>query len=84
MPRIIRPFGQLSADNRLGSFPVTGPTVAAQSGVSVKNATRAVEFLKTAAPYELGLCEPFPFGMMYPVYLRGQSYLVARQDGKVK
>ena len=44
-----------------------------------KNAARALEHLKTAGPYELALCEPFPFGMMYPVYLRGQGYLLARQ-----
>jgi eukaryotic-like serine/threonine-protein kinase len=55
------------------------PTIRAAIQFNAKNATGTVELLKTAAPYELALCEPFPFGMMYPVYLRGQAYLVARQ-----
>jgi len=55
------------------------PAIRAAIELNAKNTTKAVELLKTAAPYELGTCEPFPFGMMYPVYLRGQGYLVARQ-----
>ena len=33
-----------------------------------------------SAPYELGQCEPFQVGMLYPIYLRGQAYLLARQS----
>jgi eukaryotic-like serine/threonine-protein kinase len=55
------------------------PAIRAAIELNAKNATGTVELLKTAAPYELGLCEPFPFGMMYPVYLRGQGYLAAHQ-----
>jgi tetratricopeptide (TPR) repeat protein len=54
------------------------PSTRAAIELNAKNATRAVELLKTAAPYELGQCEPFQFGMMYPAYLRGQAYLLAR------
>ncbi len=53
------------------------PATRAAIELNAKNATRAVELLKTAAPYELGQCEPFQFGMMYPAYLRGQAYLLA-------
>jgi eukaryotic-like serine/threonine-protein kinase len=38
-----------------------------------------VEILKTAAPYELGQPPPFQLGPMYPVYLRGESFLLAHQ-----
>jgi len=47
--------------------------------LNAKNGPKAVELLRAAAPYELGQCEPFQLGMMYPVYLRGQAYLFARQ-----
>src|SRR5215469_360492 len=47
--------------------------------LNVKNGPKAVELLRTAAPYELGQCEPFQVGMMYPVYVRGQAYLLAGQ-----
>jgi len=47
--------------------------------LNAKNGPKAVELLRTAAPYELGQCEPFQLGMMYPVYLRGQAYFFARQ-----
>jgi len=45
----------------------------------VKNPTRAIEDLQRASPYELGQCEPFQLGMLYPIYLRGQAYLLTRQ-----
>ena len=44
-----------------------------------KNARAAIEIVESAAPYELGQCEPFQLGMMYPVYLRGEAYLNARR-----
>jgi hypothetical protein len=55
------------------------PAILAAIELNATNPAEAMEFLKTAAPYELGLCEPFQLGMMYPVYLRGQAYLLARQ-----
>jgi hypothetical protein len=55
------------------------PSIRAAVELNAKNPTNAVEILKTAAPYELGQCQPFQVGMMYPVYLRGQAYLLARQ-----
>jgi tetratricopeptide (TPR) repeat protein/tRNA A-37 threonylcarbamoyl transferase component Bud32 len=74
------------ADNLNREFPqdtpVQGywlPAIRAAIELNAKNPTKAVEFLKTAAPYELGQCEPFQLGMLYPVYIRGQAYLQARQ-----
>jgi hypothetical protein len=55
------------------------PAIRAAIELNKKNAAKTVELLKGAEPYELSLCEPFTFGMMYPVYLRGQAYLLAAQ-----
>ena len=53
------------------------PAIRAAIELNAKNAVGAVELLKTAAPYELGQCEPFQVGMLYPIYLRGQAHLLA-------
>jgi eukaryotic-like serine/threonine-protein kinase len=55
------------------------PAIRAAIELNAKNPAKAMELLKTAAPYELGQCEPFQLGMLYPVYLRGQAYLLAHQ-----
>jgi len=55
------------------------PAIQAAIELNAKNPAKALELLKTATPYEQGQCESFKLGMMYPVYLRGQAYLLARQ-----
>jgi tetratricopeptide (TPR) repeat protein len=55
------------------------PSIRAAIEISAREPAKAIELLKTAAPYELAQCEPFTVGMMYPVYLRGQAFLQARQ-----
>jgi Flp pilus assembly protein TadD len=55
------------------------PSIRAAIELNLKNLTQAVEILQTATPYELAQCEPFQLGMLYPIYLRGQAYLRARQ-----
>jgi eukaryotic-like serine/threonine-protein kinase len=55
------------------------PSIRAAIELNAKNSAKAAEILKTAAPFELGQCQPFQLGMMYPVYLRGQAYLLAHQ-----
>jgi serine/threonine protein kinase/Flp pilus assembly protein TadD len=55
------------------------PSIRAAIELNGKKAAAALELLKPAATYELGQCEPFQVGMMYPAYLRGQAYLLARQ-----
>jgi len=55
------------------------PSIRAAIELHTKNGARAVEMLRTAAPYELGQSQPLSVGTMCPVYLRAQAYLQARQ-----
>jgi hypothetical protein len=46
---------------------------------------KAIEALQAAAPYELGVPLSWfngTFGQLYPVYVRGQAYLAARQGSR--
>jgi eukaryotic-like serine/threonine-protein kinase len=47
-----------------------------QSAIQLRqgNPAKAVSLLEVAAPYELG--NPSPFGNLYPIYVRGQAYLL--------
>lgn len=49
------------------------------SGSASKDAVKAIGALVVAAPYELGNPVQTPDFNLYPVYLRGQAYLAARQ-----
>jgi len=55
------------------------PSIQAAIELTRNNPAKAVELLRPATAYELG--QPFGsyFGMMYPVYLRGQAYLQMRK-----
>jgi len=57
------------------------PTIRAAIEINRQNPEKAIEILQTAAPYELG--NPSPQAgvgaTLYPVYLRGQAYLLLRQ-----
>src|SRR5215469_6223802 len=55
------------------------PSIRAAIEIDRKDSTAALKILEAAAPYELGQCEPLLVGMLYPIYLRGQAYLLARQ-----
>jgi eukaryotic-like serine/threonine-protein kinase len=56
------------------------PTIYAQIALFDGDTSRAIEFLRAATPYELGLAASSNYSTyMYPVYVRGQSYLAARQ-----
>ena len=59
------------------------PTLRAQLALDRQDSKSAIEALTAAAPYELG--EPgqafFAFLNLYPVYVRGEAYLAARQGG---
>jgi eukaryotic-like serine/threonine-protein kinase len=50
------------------------PTLRAQLALSGNDPSRAVEVLQAAAPYELSSS-----GALYPVYVRGESYLAAHR-----
>jgi eukaryotic-like serine/threonine-protein kinase len=52
------------------------PTLRAQLALSRNNASKAIQALQAAAPYELGdPTEAFTFLSLYPVYVRGKAYL---------
>jgi len=56
------------------------PTIYAQIALNDGDPARAIEFLRAAAPYELGLAGTSNFSTyLYPVYVRGQAYLAAHQ-----
>ena len=54
-----------------------GQVTAIQSG----SPTKAVEALAPGAPYELGYPAQSVAIALYPVYLRGEAYLAAHQEG---
>ena len=57
------------------------PTIRAAIELNRKAPAKAIEILRVAAPYELGYPVPQSGGgaMLYPVYLRGQAYLLLHQ-----
>jgi eukaryotic-like serine/threonine-protein kinase len=60
------------------------PTLHAKLAVNRGNAAEAIEALKAATPYELGGSTncPFNWTVMYPVFVRGEAYLAARQGSE--
>jgi tetratricopeptide (TPR) repeat protein len=53
------------------------PAIKAAIELSANDTARSLVLLEAAAPYELGEPEQFQFGTLYPLYLRGQTYLLA-------
>ena len=58
------------------------PAIRASIELERKNADKSVELLQAAIPYEFADPPPFAAGTMYPAYLRGQAYLVARKGAE--
>jgi serine/threonine protein kinase/tetratricopeptide (TPR) repeat protein len=60
------------------------PTLRAKLSISRGNASEAVETLRVAGPTELGQTKFSTYGwnVMYPVYLRAEAYLAARQGSE--
>ena len=60
------------------------PTIRAKLAVSKGNAPEAIENLRVGAPYELGQTTASPYGWnaLYPVYVRGEAYLVGQQGAE--
>jgi len=54
------------------------PTINAAIQLQANHPTAALMELETAAPYELGHLPPMQTGTLYPAYLRGQAYLLAK------
>ena len=55
------------------------PTLRAQLALERKNPSDAVKILEAAGPYELGHPDT---GALYPVFVRGEAYLAARQGSQ--
>ncbi len=57
------------------------PTLRAKLAVNRGKSTEALESLRTAAPYELGMTTSSVYGWtaLYPAFVRGEAYLAARQ-----
>jgi tetratricopeptide (TPR) repeat protein len=55
------------------------PAVKAAIEIARGNSGQALNLLQASAPYEMGSPPPFQTESLYPVYLRGEAYLVARQ-----
>lgn len=53
------------------------PTLHAQLALNHNDASKAIEALQAAAPYELGA-----WGGLYPVYVRGEAYLAAHRGNE--
>jgi tetratricopeptide (TPR) repeat protein len=60
------------------------PTLRAKLAVSRGNASEAIESLRAATPYELGLTTHSTYGWnaLYPVFVRGEAYLAAHQGNE--
>jgi len=61
------------------------PSVRAFLALNHGDPAKAIELLQVAVPYELGQPRSYQtgfFGALYPVYARGQAYLVARQGAE--
>jgi len=56
---------------------------APRSALLRANPQQAVDILRVAAPYELGLSalSEYNWPNLYPVYVRGEAYLAAHQGG---
>jgi len=60
------------------------PTLRAKLAVNRRNVSDALEDLRAATPYELGVStdSPFNWTALYPVYVRGEVYLAAHQGNE--
>jgi eukaryotic-like serine/threonine-protein kinase len=55
------------------------PTLRAKLALNKRNASEAIESLRAATPYELGKSGNYAWTALYPVFVRGEAYLAARQ-----
>ena len=56
------------------------PSIRAAIEINRNNPARAIEVLQIAKPYEVG-GDPITLDTLYPIYLRGQAYLMERNSG---
>jgi eukaryotic-like serine/threonine-protein kinase len=59
------------------------PTIRARIALNRNQASKAIEAVEVAAPYELGAVGDRPFTLsLYPAYVRGQAHLVANHGSE--
>jgi eukaryotic-like serine/threonine-protein kinase len=60
------------------------PTLRAKLALNRGNASRGLEILRAAAPYELGMTTSSTYGWnsLHPVFVRGEAYLAAHQGSE--
>jgi tetratricopeptide (TPR) repeat protein len=58
------------------------PPVRASAEIRRSNPARAIELLQPASTFELGSPPPLNVGTLYPVYVRGQAYLLLQRGGE--
>jgi tetratricopeptide (TPR) repeat protein len=82
------PHAQSIADALLKRFPENTvvrfsylPVLRAQIALNQGDASRAIERLEVAVPYELGPSLAL-YGGLYPIYVRGEAHLAARQGAE--
>ena len=57
------------------------PTIRAAMELNHGNSSGSLDYLQIASPYELGWPPQIVIATLYPIYLRGQTYLLAHQGG---
>ena len=57
------------------------PSIRAAIEIERKNPARAIQAVEISRPYELG-GDPITLDTLYPVYLRGQAYLMQKNGDK--
>ncbi len=55
------------------------PTIRASIEIQRNNPSKAIELLRAASPYDLANPPPGVGGLLHPVYVRGQAYLLLQQ-----
>jgi predicted Zn-dependent protease len=82
-------YGQALAQQLSATYPWNTllhsywlPVIRAAIEIDRGRSARAIELLQAATPYEEGSAPPFPQGTMYPVYMRGEAYLLTQKGGE--
>lgn len=74
---LVNELAQIYPDNTLLKI-YWFPVIDAAISIRENNLSSAFSALEVAAPYDLARPSPNEIGTLYPVYLRGQAYLTAR------
>jgi hypothetical protein len=55
------------------------PVIRASLELRANNIAKALDLLEATTPFELGQVHTLGLGMLYPIYVRGEAHLLARQ-----